>query len=84
MGDESTNRNQLKIIQEEIRQGIKELDALEENVVARRATLHTLRGELWDICNHQWIRDYSCAFDDLCKHYCSVCGLWKDRTLYGA
>ena len=83
MGDKSTNDNQMKIVQEEIRDGIKELSALEDKLFSRKAKLHALRGALWDLCDHQWVRDYSCAFDDLCKHYCKVCGLWKDRSLYG-
>ena len=84
MSAESENHNKLKSIQEEIRKGLSELDTLEHKVVTQRETLHTLRGELWDLCDHQWKRDYSCAFDDLCKHYCMVCGLWKDRSLYGS
>ena len=81
MGD--NNNNQLGILQGEIRTGELKLTNLEDNLVKHKAELYRLRGELWDLCEHQWKRDYSCAFDDLCKHYCGVCGLWKDRSLYG-
>jgi len=83
MGDNNNNSNQLKSLQGEINEALRELDALDNKVIAQRESLHKLRGCLWDICEHQWKRDYSCAFDDLCKHYCTVCGLWKDRSLYG-
>jgi len=82
MGDKSANGNQLKSIRDEIREGLRELDALENKVIAQRAALQTLRRELWDTCNHQWRRDYSCSFDDPCKKSCVLCGLWRDRSLY--
>ena len=75
--------NQLKSIKDKIKEGEGELDALERRMTDQKKVLHTLRGELWDLCHHHWRRDFSCAFDDLCKHYCDVCGLWKDRSLYG-
>ena len=82
MSEEIANGNQLKGIQEEIREGLRELDALENKVIAQKAALQKLRRELWDLCNHQWRKDYSCSFDDLCKQSCVLCGLWRDRSLY--
>ena len=38
--------------------------------------------KLWDNCNHQWLRDYTAPFDDLCKYYCKKCLLWRDRSMY--
>lgn len=78
------SENQLQSIQDKIKEGEKELDALDRKMKDQRGVIHSLRGELWDLCNHQWRRDCSCAFDDPCKYYCNVCGLWKDRSLYGS
>jgi len=33
-------------------------------------------------CKHRWEYDYSCAFDDRTKHFCSTCGVWKNAYWY--
>ena len=37
---------------------------------------------LWKECSHEWIRDYTVAFDDHVKHYCKKCSLWRNRHMY--
>ena len=38
--------------------------------------------EIFDSCNHKWVRDRTVAHDDPIKYYCKICGLWRRRSLY--
>ena len=38
--------------------------------------------QIWDTCEHTWIRDRSAMFDDIHKYNCSKCSLYKSRRLY--
>ena len=38
--------------------------------------------QIWDTCDHTWIRDHSAMFDDIDKYICSKCTLYKRRRLY--
>jgi len=31
--------------------------------------------KIYKICNHKWKRNWHASHDDLCKHYCGICGL---------
>ena len=38
--------------------------------------------DIFDTCNHEWVRDRTLAQDDPIKYYCKICGLWRRRSLY--
>ena len=67
--------NKIKIEEEEIRQ-------MELSIKAGGEKIAHLKKELWASCSHCWVRDHFALWDDICKHYCSVCGLWKDKSIY--
>jgi hypothetical protein len=37
---------------------------------------------LWKECSHEWIRDYTVAFDDHVKYSCKKCSLWRNSYMY--
>ena len=39
---------------------------------------------LYKVCEHQFERDYSAPFDDVCKNVCTICGLYDNPYLYNA
>ena len=69
-------------LQRIIKETETENNILEELVVDNKKKICKMNCKIWDLCEHLWVRDYTCNFDDLCKNYCSTCGLWKDRTMY--
>ena len=38
--------------------------------------------QIWENCTHEWIRDPNANFDDICKHYCKKCKLWRNESWY--
>jgi len=38
--------------------------------------------QIWDTCDHTWIRDSTALFDDIYKYKCSTCRLYNGRRLY--
>jgi len=44
--------------------------------------ISSIESELWHSCQHEWVRDPWANFDDLCKHICNHCGLYKNDYFY--
>ena len=59
-----------------------EIDNLQKTIMEKKKHIIQLQKQLWDTCSHTWVRDPWANFDDLCKYNCSICGLWKDRSMY--
>ena len=55
---------------------------LQQTIINKKTRIRHLQQQLWDTCSHVWVRDPWANFDELCKHNCSICGLWKDRGMY--
>ena len=70
----------------ELQQTISEEQSLieeyEKLIKQKKKRINACQLELWDCCTHTWVRDYNACFDDCCKHYCSLCFLWRDRSMY--
>ena len=43
-----------------------------------------LEERLYKECEHEFVRDYSAAFDDICKNVCKNCGLYDNPYLYSS
>lgn len=84
---------QLEIIDEDDMVDVKEL--IEENKILQKqifdyskliksAKISIRMNEkvIYQNCNHQWKRDWDCAFDDKCKYQCNKCGLWRNDYMY--
>ena len=82
--DDTTEKNKNKII--ELMQNINEKeDIIRDCNIKIRETdklIQSYKQQLWDSCEHRWVRDYFTSFDDLCKYSCNICGLWRDRSIY--
>ncbi len=68
---------------------IKTNDRLRKQIAANQETNRTMKEQikenerkLWPLCKHTWVFDYSCAFDDTVRRYCSKCGLWNNALWY--
>jgi len=68
-------KNNINIIQ-------KDIEAKNLHIITLKKDLKETSNKIWDLCNHEWIRDYHSSFDDLCKYYCKKCTLWKNRHFY--
>ena len=84
---------QLEIIDKDDMVDVKEL--IEENKILQKqifdyskliksAKISIRMNEkvIYQNCNHQWKRDWDCAFDDKCKYQCNKCGLWRNDYMY--
>ena len=60
---------------EEINRKMNEIKKMKEEIVEREKRMFRL-------CDHTFVRDYNCMFDDLCKNYCTKCGCWNDEYMY--
>ena len=58
------------------------VDILQKTIINKKIRVRQLQQQLWDTCLHIWVRDPWANFDELCKYNCSICGLWKDRSMY--
>lgn len=68
---------------------IKANDTLRKQIAANQEMNRTMKEQikenerkLWPLCKHTWVFDYSCAFDDTVRRYCSKCGLWNNALWY--
>ena len=62
---------------------------LQQTIIEYRQSIKTIQKQIkknelcvWDTCDHKWVRDRYCTFDEPCKYYCEKCSLYKDRRLY--
>jgi len=72
----------VKALMGAITQAEAAIDTLEKTIATKKKLTQQLQLQLWDACEHSWVRDPWVNFDDPCKYYCTTCGLWKDRTMY--
>ena len=69
----------LKIKIQQKRNLLLNLAEWEKNIIV---DIKEMELKLWDICDHEWIRDTFAMHDDLCKWQCKYCTLWRDRGIY--
>ena len=58
------------------------IEEYEEIIKEKNRKIKSYKLLLWDKCSHMWIWDPHVSFDDGCKYCCSICTLWRDRSLY--
>jgi hypothetical protein len=61
---------------------ISENIALEVKVLRNKKIVETLEKEIYKLCIHEWERDWTSSFDDLCKYNCKKCKLWRNSYMY--
>ena len=69
-------------LQQDIHKEESLIEEYEKIIKHKKELIHKYQLKLWDCCMHTWVRDYNACFDDICKHYCSQCFLWRDRSMY--
>lgn len=62
-----------------IRRTIKDIETQISNLEKELKKIKTdekhINKKIFKICNHKWVRNWHASHDDLCKHYCGICGL---------
>lgn len=80
----SMDRDEDAVIQ--LKREIRELNsdiAHHERIIEKtKLAISFKEKQLWKACEHVWVRDPNCAFDDLVKYYCSQCRLWRKNAWY--
>ena len=80
--EDDDNKSVITELLQKIKKEQTEIIDMEKIINEKKQKIATLEISLWDTCSHCWIRDIFASFDDLCKYYCSKCGLWRDRRIY--
>ena len=55
---------------------------LNAKIYELKKTITNNEKKIWKLCEHNWERDYTVAFDDHIKHYCKKCLLWRNHYMY--
>ena len=58
------------------------IEGAENTIREAKKSIKEIEKLLFRQCKHRWQYDYSCAFDDHTKHFCSTCGVWKNPYWY--
>ena len=53
----------------------KQMITLEKELKKLKQDEKEINKKIYKICNHKWKRNWHASHDDLCKHYCGICGL---------
>ena len=68
---------------------IEQKDTMQSEIYKAENKIRTLTEKIKEIdkllfkkCKHKWKYDHGCAFDEHTKHFCSVCGVWKNYYWY--
>ncbi len=52
-----------------------EIRILEISLKQEKEKEKNINKKIFKICKHKWRRDWSTVDDDICKHFCGICGL---------
>ena len=52
------------------------------NIRCLQDELLSLTKEIWLTCDHEWCRDHSASYGDLCNKYCKKCLLYNNKNFY--
>lgn len=55
---------------------------LQRAVQEIQVKIKVLETELYNECEHNWIRDEYASFDDRVKTICSICGVYNSPYMY--
>ena len=50
----------------------------EREIRKLRASIKKERKVLYNVCKHEWYRDYTEPFDSICKKVCKICNLYAN------
>jgi hypothetical protein len=67
--------SQIKYILREKVAALEEMEKHKNIIKELKSKIDGLNRQLYDMCEHNWIRDAACSDDDLGKKYCEYCGL---------
>ena len=60
----------------------KEIYKKEREIELAKKNITQNEKAIWKLCNHEWKRDHTVAFDDHIKYYCQKCLLWRNHYMY--
>ena len=78
---DSVSTSELSLLQQK-KELLQEIVKYENDLLVLKKKKHDLELAIWDDCEHEWQRDVTAAFDDICKYRCYKCNLYKNRNLY--
>ena len=52
-----------------------EIHNLENKLKAEKNSEKEINKKIFKLCDHKWKRNWNASNDDLCKHFCGICGL---------
>jgi hypothetical protein len=55
---------------------------LETTIKNNKQSIKQIEKDIYITCNHNWIYDTGCTFDDICKYKCSICNLYRMPHVY--
>ena len=74
--------NEVANLLEQKKQLQTDIYTAEDTIRESKEKIKGIEKKLYKKCKHIWQYDYSCAFDDHTKHFCSICGVWKNAYWY--
>lgn len=63
---------------EELQYRRKLINECHEKIRFLKTEISVLNEQLYNTCDHKWERVSDYADDDLCKHMCNKCHLWRN------
>lgn len=54
----------------------------EVKILKNKKIVEDLEKKIYKLCSHEWERDWTSSFDDLCKYNCKKCKLWRNNYMY--
>ena len=67
--------SEIKFILREKVAAFEEMEKHKNIIRELKSKINGLNRQLYNTCEHNWIRDTACSDDDLGKKYCLKCGL---------
>ena len=67
---------------DEIRSSYFEEGDLRRKIEEIRRNRRRIENLLYIECQHEFVRDNTAPFDDICRNVCKICGLYDNPNLY--